>query len=340
VLLLPQEHTLILLPPLDFPPSIAEGMPEHGAPGVAELTNHFGWVIARTRPVDRADVSSVVFPPIPDAQTAPTVGAGLHILTPQTVTRIQPGQPAHILVEWLVTARQPSDLGSVAQLIRSDLRAMNGSDHWILPYLYPSAYWQPGDIVPDWHDIDIPADLPDGAYRWGAGVTVEPRPNRLPVIAPEGEYGLQLGDMWLWSGVRQPFPGVNAPLDAAATPVNVRLGDQIKLEGLRLVQQAKQWEVTLYWRALAAPAGDYTVFVHAEQNHRLVAQVNQKPPVPTWAWQPGELVTISYRLALPDGAVPDALYAGMYSYLSLARLPVVQGGQTIADGRARLWSVP
>ena len=72
-------------------------------------------------------------------------------------------------------ARQPADLGSVTQLIRSDLRAINGSDHWILPYLYPSAYWQPGDIVPDWHEIDVPADLPDGVYRWGAGVYVEPR---------------------------------------------------------------------------------------------------------------------------------------------------------------------
>jgi hypothetical protein len=250
-----------------------------------------------------------------------------------------------VLLEWLVTAAQPADIFSVVQLVRQDFTAMpGGSDHRVLSYLYPSARWQPGDIIPDWHVISVPADLSNDVYRWGAGAYVPPSRQRLVVTPPDGDHGPQLNDLWLWDTVRVPPPQLDAPLPSGAIPVRAKLGDGISLEGYQLLKSESSWAVTLYWRATGHVPGDYTVFVHAERNGRLVAQRDEKPVggrLSTWAWLPGELVTTVHTLALPpDIPEPEALYVGMYSYPSLERLPVIQNGLSPADRRVALWPTP
>ncbi len=339
VLLLPREKTIVLLPGYGLPDSIAGPPPQHNDPNTSEITNDRGWVLARTRPVPRADFTPP--PPVPD-ENLPVVGNGLRLITRYPVVNVQPGKPVTILLEWKVTAPQPADIFSVVQLINQNIYAMSGgSDQHVLFYLYPSARWQPGDIVPDWHVVNVPADLPSGIYRWGAGAYVPPNRGRLAVIPPYGPAGPQLNDLWLWDAVRVPMPIVGTPLPTGVMRVNAQLDKRITLEGYHLSREQDKWTVTLYWRAQSQPLGDYTVFVHAERDELLIAQRDNKPPVPTWAWQPGELITDTYTLVIPSGAPdPNRLSVGMYSYPSLERLTVEQDGAVPEDRQALVWKSP
>jgi hypothetical protein len=344
VLLLPREKTIVLLPGSGLPASIAGPPPQHGDPGTSEIFNARGWTIVRTRPVPRAEFTPRWPPHLADGETAPEIGQGLRLLTRQPIGPIQPGKPVTVLLEWLVTAPQPADLFSVVQIVNQDFVPLpGGSDHHILFYLYPSARWQPGDIIPDWHVVSLPDPIPDGIYRWGAGAYVPPARGRLPVLPPSGvDTGPQLSDLWLWDTIRVPAPTLNAALPGTAMPINARIGHQIALEGYQLVKDPQAWTVTLYWRAIEHPSADLTVFVHAQHGDTLIAQRDERPlggRLPTWAWLPGELVTTTFTLELPSGKPePDALYVGLYSYPSLARLPVVQNGAVQRDSRVLLWS--
>ena len=68
----------------------------------------------------------------------------------------------------------------------------------------------------------------------------------------------------------------------------------------------------------------------------MVAQMD-KPPLqgflPTSTWYPGQRVVDDFTLTLPADAVPGTytLYTGFYDPVTMTRLPVVQGEQTMGD---------
>jgi hypothetical protein len=339
VLLLPQEKTIVLLPGLGLPDSIAGPPPKAGEPGTTEIKNERGWVLARIKPVARADFTAPLEPRLPGDEVAPRFGNGLKLLT-RYPAQIQRGKQVWVLLEWLVEEPQPADLFSVAQVVNQDFVPLpGGSDHHVLFYLYPSARWQPGDIIPDWHVVTIPEQIPDGIYRWGAGAYVPPGGRIEAKIQPDIDAGPQLRDLWLWDAIRVPAAQIGAQLPPDAVPLRAEVGDKIELHGYKLSQKSDTWTVTLYWQASARPQGDYIVFVHGQNGQDLVAQHDAKPTLPTWAWMPGELIATSYDLKIEAGkAEIDALYVGLYRYPSLDRLPVVQNGVSREDKRVRLWS--
>lgn len=76
--------------------------------------------------------------------------------------------------------------------------------------------------------------------------------------------------------------------------------------------------LTILWRALARPPGDYQLFVHLRDEHgRTVAQRDTRPTTnayPTNEWRPGELVLAGADLDLP-ATLPSGRYAivlGLY----------------------------
>jgi hypothetical protein len=180
-------------------------------------------------------------------------------------------------------------------------------------------------------------------YRWASGAYVPPGQTRLPITAPEGVNN-PLGNTWLWGAARWPMPQ-NVGLPENVTPLDVQFGDGITLEGYMLTQNTDAWTVTLYWRAEAAPQGDYTLFIHAmdidsTNEAIMIAQQDIQPTPPTWAWQPGELIVTEHTLTIPaDSPLPDAIYVGMYSFPSLARLTIMDNGAaSVTDGRVVLWT--
>ena len=111
-------------------------------------------------------------------------------------------------------------------------------------------------------------------------------------------------------------------------PLNIVLGDnQVALLGYDLETGATgQILVTLYWQALAPFAENYQTFVHL-YNGELIAQHDGTPDcgnMPTGRWEPGQIITDSHLVQLPEEARGSdlAIYAGMYALLTSERLTV------------------
>jgi hypothetical protein len=116
------------------------------------------------------------------------------------------------------------------------------------------------------------------------------------------------------------------PQQAPIHPLDVTLGDGIRLEGYELIPEAPSpgdmLYVRLHWAVDARPAGDWTVFVHLlgrqkADGNRLWVGKDSTPgagSLPTSRWQPGWRVIDEYAIPLPADLPPDAyeIHVGMY----------------------------
>jgi Protein of unknown function (DUF2723) len=85
---------------------------------------------------------------------------------------------------------------------------------------------------------------------------------------------------------------------------------------------ANQWQVTLYWQALAKPDRDYSVFVHASDRDvidspdAIIAQADSDAPVygwyPTSNWSPNEIIRDDHVLVVPADRVLKTIAVGLY----------------------------
>ncbi|MBN1401200.1 MAG: glycosyltransferase family 39 protein [Anaerolineae bacterium] len=140
------------------------------------------------------------------------------------------------------------------------------------------------------------------------------------------------------------FPG--DPLREMDEPLQCRLGEAIELTGYsvdrRTARPGEALTVTLFWRALATPAGPYIAFVHVEDPGVVWAGKDCAPGCgahPTPEWQAGEVYRDSHTLLLVEDTPPGehALMVGMYHRESRQRLPIVGpcralGGDAISLG--------
>lgn len=155
-----------------------------------------------------------------------------------------------------------------------------------------------------------------------------------------------------------------------AEPLNVCVGDHIRLLGYTLVEpgatlpQGKATPgddllITLHWKAVSNPKGDYSVFVHLlGPDGSLVDQQDNVPlqgRYPVALWEPEEQIDDPYEVSIPRDA-PSGTYrivAGMYEWRTGRRLPLsvdceraVPGNQatltmvTAAPPRMPWWQVP
>lgn len=89
--------------------------------------------------------------------------------------------------------------------------------------------------------------------------------------------------------------------------------------------------MTLYWRVLNTPSGDYTVFVHLmDEAGTRYSQSDRRPMdggFPTQAWRAGDVIHTEYYLTIPDqcSQVKCHLSVGLYNWETGERLAVTQG---------------
>lgn len=130
---------------------------------------------------------------------------------------------------------------------------------------------------------------------------------------------------------------VTPPVRTGDVSLNVMLGDQIRLLGYTVQQDPVQpggtLDVILYWQALGPMTRNYQVFVHLYDG-AMWAQHDGAPDCdvqPTSGWEPGQIVRDAHRLELsPDTPRTDIpLLAGMYDLITLERLPVDDGRDTV-----------
>jgi hypothetical protein len=201
--------------------------------------------------------------------------------------------------------------------------------------LFDAQRWPVDLAVPDIHRFTLPADAPDGPYRFEVGLYYPSSQQRLPVTknatAP-GSDKLILGKFHLW---RQPPSPPQYPL------TNLQFGDSIALIGLDLpastLRPGQTLSYTLHWQALAPISKDYTVFTHLlDAAGNLKAQQDNAPQqghYPTSWWDRGEKVIDVYTLPLPSDLAPGrySLRVGLYEPETGRRLPLQNEGQDFVD---------
>jgi hypothetical protein len=190
--------------------------------------------------------------------------------------------------------------------------------------------------------------VPETAYAPDAaqielGLFHAPSGERLPVTGPDGE---PLGDNLRFGSV-----AIRARAGDVPNPIAVNFGDRVQLVGYELsereVHPGQTITLTLYWRGQAAMSTDYTISAQlVDPNQRKAAQQDGWPPLPTTAWEPGQLVVDTRQLAVYPDAPPGPydLRVAIYTFdgEQFLHLPIVpEGGRMQADSviltRVRVW---
>jgi hypothetical protein len=126
-------------------------------------------------------------------------------------------------------------------------------------------------------------------------------------------------------------------------PLEATFAESIELSGCALesgpLAPGDVLHVSLSWRSLQQPGGDYAVFVHlVDEKDRVWAQHDGQPEGgsrPTSSWPPGEEITDNHGLALPPD-IPSGSYSlalGLYDPTTGDRLPVTTDQQATPNDR-------
>ncbi len=142
------------------------------------------------------------------------------------------------------------------------------------------------------------------------------------LLAPAPELGLvQRPAGALWQVGAEPLA------DSAASPADLRWRDGVRLAGFTLppgpFRPGDPVPLTLVWRAEAAPARGYTLFVHlVAADGRIWGQQDRPPTAPTERWRAGERYADLFTPALAPGAPPGRyrVNIGWYTFPELQRL--------------------
>ncbi len=132
---------------------------------------------------------------------------------------------------------------------------------------------------------------------------------------------------------------------AARWPVDhpglVQFGDFVDLLGYTLTPtvplRGQGLQLTTIWRANQTTPADYKIFLHfvgapKADGSVIYAQLDPQPcgyDYPTWKWQPGDVLKVTYSLAVPADLPAGAytLKMGWYDEAAALRLPVSDEGQ-------------
>lgn len=251
---------------------------------------------------------------------------------PETLPVFDKTQALLYTLDWEALGQNRHYLKSFLQLLTQDQQRVAGDDVLIWRWLFPSLLWQPGDVVPDRHTLEIPAQLAPGAYRLVAGLYVFLN-QRLPAITAAGQ---PLGDSVTLGWVKVPQTAVPT-LPPEALPVEATFGDTFVLHSAVAHRKQDHVHLSLYWESsVRRPGIDATIFVHLIDAYgRLIAQQDARPwggQYPTFIWEPGEVVQTDYDIPLDAASnTPLEVSVGMYTFPSLERLSAVQGERYMLD---------
>jgi hypothetical protein len=205
----------------------------------------------------------------------------------------------------------------------------------------------------------------DTTYPWknssvSNGVLIDDHRLPIPQTTPAGQYGAALGVLSGSGTAYRPLVKANliaterevllsdvlvrpAVPDAGALPAQPvgALANGITLLGYQVdkTQLAPgDWvRLTLFWRAGSALSDNLTVFTQfSGPSGRVWGQYDNPPGAgwyPTTLWQPGEVVSDDYLIHL-NPATPAGelrLRVGLYHPDTLARIPVLDGADSLAD---------
>jgi len=201
---------------------------------------------------------------------------------------------------------------------------------------YPTYSWRPDEVIVDRYRLEIPERV-ERAHAWRV-VAIFYRLSdgeRLPVTVAGQPAGEMLGLGMVRVGASEPL---DVPSQARLEPAPV-FGEAIALQGAQvtLVEKAAQVHVSLWWKALAAPDKDCTVFVHLLDEDGQLVGTGDGPPLwggfPTRTWRFGDGILDEHVVPLSPHLAPGdyAVTVGWYDPATGARLLIVRGVQQAGD---------
>ena len=251
-------------------------------------------------------------------------------LAPATLA---PGSELAVTLYWQATSPLDRDLASFVHLAAGPADAVFAQSDRQHPGYVPTSTWPTDRYVIDAHRVQIPADMPQIAYK---------------VIV--GLYDPATGQRWGETTLDVPVHVVErSPAGGAAiSHADVRLDGGIELVGYDLAPERDEIELTLYWRvtpgAARSSAPDYQVLLHLlDANGSQIAGADG-PPVeglyPTSQWLSGQLIADRRRIQVPAGSTAATLRVGLYDLATMQRLAVVDAGRATVSDNAILLPVP
>jgi hypothetical protein len=225
---------------------------------------------------------------------------------------------------------------------------------------YPNVLWAPGEYVTETYALPVRAGTPAGLYSvqlglYDYGVLDGGQNAVLRFLTVTSSTDPTPAERLQLAQIRVKDPAEGTP---PATPVQVELGGQIRLQGYDLVAPADgtaepslgargMLNLALHWQATRRPAMDYTVFTQlVGPDGRVWGQQDNQPQggrYPTTAWEVGQSVVDRYSLTLSVDAPRGEyrLLVGMYDLATGIRLPAAtEDGTRLADDAILIATVP
>lgn len=281
----------------------------------------------RTALIDFVNVSRLVAPesgPLPMAKNPavdifPLIGLRRSILPQKSA---QPGDRILLALLWQAGDYNVDDIS-----VAFDVVDAHGQTHRVGSSFTPSRQfnlprWKPGDVVLGQYWLDIPPEAAPG-----------PADLQLHII---NVTGYPYDEVYPFDQIEiLPTERHFIPPASVDIPLEANFADVISLIGLDCPNDCtaapgESITLTLYWRALASPEQNYTIFTHLlDTNENVLTNADHPPPKPTQGWVSDEIITDAVTLSippeLPAGSYPVEI--GLYDAAApdLQRLPLTTG---------------
>jgi 4-amino-4-deoxy-L-arabinose transferase-like glycosyltransferase len=282
------------------------------------------------KPLMPAAVQPHEQPPSSQINIAPGVQLLGYDLPAKTAS---PGETVRVALYWRATEDLSRDYQLSLQLDDEHGEPWSVQQDRPVDGTYPTTEWEEGEVLRDWHDLQLPPEIPTGDYELTLRVLEEGRTIGQASLGHVEVHG---------RAHRFDVPEIQHPLEAT-------LGDGVLFLGYDLsgqdVKAGDTLHLTLCWQALSEMQVSYTVFTHLlDANERTWGQTDSVPlggEAPTTSWIPGEIITDQYDIVV-DPVSPPGSYAieiGMYDATTGKRLPVVTGAHLAIGDRLLLGEI-
>ena len=328
-----QDDTITILPPLDVASQAAQDQPE-------SVYRANGDLLAEIRPIQAGDISFEAHTQISADQPFAVFDDAAAITGWRGPDTLDAAGALTYTLDFSATQDGiPHYYSAFVQLQMQDYQNLASDEKQLLRWLYPPPLWMTDDVIAIPFTLDIPTDLPPGAYRLVVGLYRDEYPHlRVPVTQASGDTP---NDMATIGWIKQPQPAKPHDAFEQTAMVDAVLGDQqFKLLGGTAEQiEPGKIRLKLTWEALAdRPPLDATIFVHAlDAEGNFITQHDARPwngQYPTFIWDADEWVKTEHILEIEDTPLEDIrLIAGMYIFVGAGtqRLDVMQDGAAVTD---------
>jgi len=254
---------------------------------------------------------------------------------------IEPSGQIPITLFWQANTQMTSEYEVLVRLVDDNGRAWGNGDARPTDWVYPTSFWRPGlDEISAQHIITIKGDSPVPGRYWLAVSIFDPALNkRLPLTA-----GVSVSpDTFFIGPLKVPLPEPRTPEQTSLRPP-ISFGEIVQLTGFTIdqptISPGQPIQLSLYWRVIATPKLDYTIFVHLlDENNNLVTGNDTQPvngQYPTTIWTPSERILDTHTLSTPENLTPGQyrLAIGLYHQPTSKRLLLhLPNGQIDTQGR-------